>query len=71
MSISRGEFLKALGKSVPGMVLNSGVAIAAQKVIGKMVAASGENIPPPAPATPSNVDAESSVFETIESGPSN
>jgi len=71
MSISRGEFLKSLGKSVPGMVLNSGVALAAQKVIGKMVAASGESIAPSSPATPLTVNAESPRAETIESGPSN
>jgi len=41
MSVTRGKFLKELGKSLPGMVLGSGVATAAQKVLGKMAAASG------------------------------
>lgn len=50
MSISRGEFLKSLGKSLPGMVFNSGLAAAAHKALGKMVAASGEGTPAPVPA---------------------
>ncbi len=41
MAITRGEFLKSLQKSIPGMVLGSGVALAAQKVLSKMAAASG------------------------------
>lgn len=41
MSVSRGEFLKSLGKSLPGMVLGSGVATAARTLLGKMAAASG------------------------------
>src|SRR5471030_2043442 len=41
MSVTRGTFLKALGKSLPGMVLGGGIAAAAQKVLGKMAAASG------------------------------
>jgi len=41
MSVTRGKFLKALGKSIPGMVLGGGVATAAQKLLGKMAAASG------------------------------
>jgi peptidoglycan/xylan/chitin deacetylase (PgdA/CDA1 family) len=41
MSITRGNFLKSLGKSLPGMILGSGAAAAAKKVLGKMAAASG------------------------------
>ncbi|MCE0523372.1 MAG: polysaccharide deacetylase family protein [Methylacidiphilales bacterium] len=52
MSVSRGKFLKALGKSIPGMVLGGGVATAAQKVLNKVAAASGtpiaREIPSPA-----------------------
>jgi len=53
MSITRGEFLKSLRKSLPGMVLGGGVAAAAQKVLSKMAAASGATeteIPSPAAA---------------------
>jgi len=39
--MSRGEFLKSLKKSIPGMVLGGGVAVAAQKFLGKIAAASG------------------------------
>ena len=41
MSVSRGKFLKALGKSIPGMVLGGGVTTVAQKLLGKMAAVSG------------------------------
>jgi peptidoglycan/xylan/chitin deacetylase (PgdA/CDA1 family) len=40
MSITRGEFLKSLKKAIPGMVLGGGTAMAAQKLLGKMAAAS-------------------------------
>jgi len=49
MSVTRGDFLKQLGKSLPGLVLGSGVAAAAQKVLGKVVAASGAMEGPAAP----------------------
>jgi peptidoglycan/xylan/chitin deacetylase (PgdA/CDA1 family) len=50
MSVSRGAFLKSLGKSLPGMILGGGVAGTAQKLLHKMAAASGEIMPaPPAP----------------------
>jgi len=41
MSVTRGEFLKSLGKSLPGMVLGSG-AVAMQKLFTKIAAAGGE-----------------------------
>ncbi len=41
MSVSRGKFLKQLGKSIPGMVLGGGVTGAAQSLLRKMAAASG------------------------------
>lgn len=40
MSVTRGKFLKELGKSLPGMVLGGGVAAAAHKVLGKIAAVS-------------------------------
>jgi peptidoglycan/xylan/chitin deacetylase (PgdA/CDA1 family) len=74
MSITRGEFLKALKKSIPGMVLGGGVATAAQKVLGKMAAASGATetkIPSPAiAANPKMAEiAKAAKFEFIKSGP--
>jgi peptidoglycan-N-acetylglucosamine deacetylase len=41
MSVTRGTFLKSLGKSLPGMVLGSGVGAAAQKLLGKLAAVPG------------------------------
>jgi peptidoglycan/xylan/chitin deacetylase (PgdA/CDA1 family) len=41
MSVTRGKFLKAIGKSLPGMLLGSGPGVAAQKLLAKMAAASG------------------------------
>jgi peptidoglycan-N-acetylglucosamine deacetylase len=41
MSVTRGNFLKQLGKSLPGMVLGGGVATAARTFLGKMAAVSG------------------------------
>jgi peptidoglycan-N-acetylglucosamine deacetylase len=75
MSITRGEFLKALRKSIPGMVLGGGVAVAAQKVLGKMAAASGaplaEDIPSQAPAANPKIaePAQNAKIEFITSGP--
>jgi peptidoglycan/xylan/chitin deacetylase (PgdA/CDA1 family) len=44
MSVTRGQFLKALGKSLPGMVLGTGAA-AAQKLFSKMAAAGETGTP--------------------------
>lgn len=41
MSITRGEFLRSLGKSLPGMVASTGVATAAEAIF-RRVAAAGE-----------------------------
>jgi len=41
MSVTRGEFLKSLGKSLPGMVLGGG-AVAMQKLFTKIAAVGGE-----------------------------
>jgi peptidoglycan-N-acetylglucosamine deacetylase len=77
MSITRGEFLKSLRKSIPGMVLGSGVATAAQKVLGKMAAASGapvaKDFPAPSPTVAPNPKiaetAQGTKIEFITSGP--
>jgi peptidoglycan/xylan/chitin deacetylase (PgdA/CDA1 family) len=45
MSVTRGAFIKSLGKSLPGIVLGSGAAVA-HKLFSKMAAASGELVPP-------------------------
>jgi peptidoglycan/xylan/chitin deacetylase (PgdA/CDA1 family) len=60
MSVTRGKFLKELGRSLPGMVLGSGLAGAAQKVLSKMAAVSG---------TPSNAPVERSSLERVENEP--
>jgi peptidoglycan-N-acetylglucosamine deacetylase len=68
MSVSRGKFLKALGKSIPGMVLGGGAATAAQKFLGKIAAASGAPEIPTSnakPFTPKNA-----TIEFIKNGPS-
>lgn len=77
MSVTRGTFLKALGKSLPGMVLGSGIATAAQKVLGKMAAASGapvaKDFPVPSPASAANSKiagvVQDAKIEFITSGP--
>jgi len=72
MSVTRGTFLKALGKSLPGMVLGSGAATAARTLLGKMAAVS--NAPGatefPAPAVATNQEVASGPkVEFITSGP--
>jgi peptidoglycan/xylan/chitin deacetylase (PgdA/CDA1 family) len=75
MSVTRGTFLKALGKSIPGMVLSGGVATAAHKLLGKMAAASGtpiaKEIPSPASAANPKIAeiAQDAKIEFITSGP--
>ena len=73
MSVSRGKFLKALGKSIPGMVLGGGVATAAHKLLGRMAAGSGapmaKEIPSPVSATRSEI-AHDGKIEFITSAPS-
>ena len=72
MSVTRGKFLKELGKSLPGMVLGSGVAAAAHKVIGKMAAAANVGEPisgkPPITGAPEPAAGEDKV-EFIHHGP--
>ena len=69
MPVTRGEFLKSLGKSLPGMVLGTG-AVAAHKLISKIAAAAGEPEAPlmtrlPAPrASP-----QPAALEVVTTGP--
>ena len=72
MSVTRGDFLKQLGKSLPGMVLGSGIAAAAHKVLGKMAAASGamDNSAPAPGADGSNPETERETkLGFLRSGP--
>jgi len=69
MSVTRGKFLKELGKSIPGMVLGSGVAAAAHKVLGKMAAASGATEAPSPTAAPKSEAAEEAKIDFIHNGP--
>jgi peptidoglycan/xylan/chitin deacetylase (PgdA/CDA1 family) len=63
MSITRGEFLRSLGKSLPGMVASTGVATAAQAIF-RRVAQAG---PPDQPAGESKPAAPSIPF--LHQGP--
>ncbi len=68
MSVTRGAFLKSLGKSLPGMVLGGG-AVAAQKLFNKMAAVSGEPADlPAAPANPATAP-KPATLEIINHGP--
>jgi peptidoglycan-N-acetylglucosamine deacetylase len=67
MPVSRGEFLKQLGKSIPGMVLGGGVAGAAHKILSKIAAVSGEM--KPLPVVEKKVVAQEAKIEFIKSGP--
>jgi peptidoglycan/xylan/chitin deacetylase (PgdA/CDA1 family) len=64
MFVSRGNFLKTLGKSIPGMVLDGGVATAAHTLWGKMASASSAMKIPAVTAKP-----EIARIDFIRSGP--
>jgi len=72
MSVTRGDFLRQLGKSLPGMVLGSGVAAAAHKVLTKVASASnameGPN-PDPAALKAKAVVAQPVEIPFIKRGP--
>ena len=68
MSVSRGTFLKSLGKSLPGMVLGGGAATAARTLLSKMASASGAKETPAVGAEPEIAKATGKV-EFIKSGP--
>ena len=53
MSITRGEFLRSLGKSLPGMVASTGVATAAHALMRRVAQA----VPPEGPADSSKTEA--------------
>jgi len=66
MSVTRGKFLKALGKSIPGVVLRGGVATAAKTLLDKVAAASGS---PPVSAPAPGEPGEAAKVDFITSGP--
>lgn len=70
MSVTRGEFLRSLGKSLPGLVLGSG-AVVAQKLFSKMAAVSGEPpaLAPRSPLPEAQPSRATATVETISSGP--
>ena len=68
MSVTRGKFLKALGKSIPGMVLGGGVATAARRILAKMAAASGATEFSASEAAPEKEIAQDAKIEFITSG---
>jgi peptidoglycan/xylan/chitin deacetylase (PgdA/CDA1 family) len=51
VSITRGEFLRSLGKSLPGLVASTGVATAAEALF-RRIAQATDAPPPPPPRTP-------------------
>jgi peptidoglycan-N-acetylglucosamine deacetylase len=70
MSITRGEFLKSLRKSLPGMVLGSGAAAAAQQILSKVAAASAiPNAPEPPSVALKPQSPLPAKVEFIRSGP--
>ncbi len=70
MSITRGEFLKSLRKSIPGLVLGSGAVVAANMSLHKMAAVSGEADEPQKPAIMARQEVpQAAKIEFIKSGP--
>jgi peptidoglycan/xylan/chitin deacetylase (PgdA/CDA1 family) len=65
MAVTRGEFLKQFGKSLPGMILGSGIAAAAHKVLGKVAAVTGDAEAPAA----KDAAPQPAQVEFIKSGP--
>jgi len=64
MSVSRGKFLKSLTSAIPGMVIGSGAAAAAQQLLGKIATASG-----PIPKPSSITGPGGGAVDFIRSGP--
>ena len=52
MSITRGQFLRSLGKSLPGLVASTGVATAAHALMRRVAAAAPPEEPATAPKSP-------------------
>lgn len=77
MSITRGEFLRSLGKSLPGMVASSGMATAAHALIRRVAqAAPLDELPaapkpgePPVPYLQKGPDSSSAIALTFDDGP--
>lgn len=70
MSVTRGTFLKSLGKSLPGMVLGSTAAMTARKFLAKIAAVSGETEISASKSTPAMPnDTKPAPAEFIHSGP--
>jgi peptidoglycan/xylan/chitin deacetylase (PgdA/CDA1 family) len=72
--VSRGKFLRSLGKSIPGFVLGAGVASAARAVAGKLAPGPvATSAPPPekhAPFISSGRGEGNSIAITFDDGPS-
>src|SRR5271167_4194704 len=69
MSVSRDKFLKSLGKSLPGMVLGSGVAKAAQAILSKVAAVTDtEPTEPLLRSSPKNEKNEIAKIDFIRNG---
>ncbi len=66
MSVSRDQFLRSLGKSLPGMVLGSGMAKAAQTILSKVAAVTDPE--PLRPASPKNEKSEIAKIDFIRNG---
>jgi peptidoglycan-N-acetylglucosamine deacetylase len=66
MSVSRDKFLKSLGKSLPGIVLGSGMAKAAQTILSKVAAVTDTD--PSPPSSPKNEKNEIAKIDFIRNG---
>jgi peptidoglycan/xylan/chitin deacetylase (PgdA/CDA1 family) len=77
MSITRGQFLRSLGKSLPGMVASTGMATAAHTLIRRMAqavppveAAPASAVPePPVPYLQRGPETSDAIALTFDDGP--
>jgi peptidoglycan/xylan/chitin deacetylase (PgdA/CDA1 family) len=77
MSITRGQILRSLGKSLPGMVASTGMATAAHTLIRRVAQAvpSGEDAPasatpePPVPYLQRGPETSDAIALTFDDGP--
>ena len=77
MSITRGQFLRSLGKSLPGMVASTGVATAAHALIRRVAQAVPPDEPvaapkaaePPIPYLQKGPDTGNAIALTFDDGP--
>jgi len=63
MSITRGQFLRSLGKSLPGLVASTGVATAAEAIFRRVAQAA-----PPEPAPPKPPDKPVPFLHRVTTG---